>query len=241
MKKLKPEIVEYLSEKLNLRPATVKKDIYLLTRNYPKLTKNAIAQIYAQKNRVTIFRKLDKEDRASLPSNEVVPEKIKVKQKKQKAAKRIKILINYDTNDYFKKGHIDELNKAYTYGCYTGTFILARKIVENLIIDILREKYPENIKENKELYFDIYSKRFKDFAVIIENLRNKKNDFGSDNKAVERLCNLAKRLKDDTNDKTHSWFHLVENSSEINNLETKAIIELIKKLEEAVGLRKQSY
>lgn len=238
MKELSLEIVECLSGKLGLQSSTVKKNIYSLSSSYPNLTKNAIAEIYAKKNGVTVFRKLSKEDKASLPSNETVPEKIIVKQKKQKTRRTLKILIDYDTEDYFIKGHIDELNKAYTHGCYTGTFILARKIVENLIIDILVAKFSERTKENKELYFDTRQGRFKDFSVILESIRKKKDAFGSDNKAAERLYNLAKKLKDDTNDKTHSWFHLVKNSSEINNLDIEAIIEIIKRLEKSVGIRK---
>lgn len=237
MKKLDPKIVDYLADKLEINPKTVKKNIYLLVKHNSKLTKNAVAQIYALQHNLTVFRKLDKEDKASLPSTEVVPEKIKVKQKNRKTEKRIKILIDYDTTDYFKKGHIDELNKAYTHGCYTAVFILTRKIVENLIIDILRAKFPEDKKENKELYFDIHQKRFKDFGIILDNLKSKKDAFGSDNKAVERLCNLARELKKDANDKTHSWFHLVKNKLEVENLNIKDIVEIIKMLEKSVGIR----
>ena len=140
-------------------------------------------------------------------------------------------IINYETNDYFKKGHIEELNKAYSFGCYTSVFILARKIIENLIIDILKAKYPEKIKENKELYFDTAQKRFKDFGIILKNLKSKKSDFGSENKAVERLYDLAKVFKVKANDKTHSWYHLVKNKKEVNDLNLEMIIEIIKKLE----------
>lgn len=151
--------------------------------------------------------------------------------------KKMLILIDYDTTDYFKKGHIAELNRAYTYGCYTVVFTLARKIVENLIIDILKAKYPEAKKENKELYFDTSQGRLKDFDVILSSLKSKKSDFGTENKGVERLCDLAKSLKNNANDKTHSWYHLVKNKTEIDNLQLQAIIEIIKKLEKTVGLR----
>lgn len=148
-------------------------------------------------------------------------------------AKKIIPLVDYNTNDHFIKGHIHELNKAYTYGCNTSAFILARKIVENLIIDILKKKYPSKI----DLYFDKNQTRLKDFGVILTNLKNKKNDFGTENKAVERLYGLSNALKANTNDKTHSWYHLVENKIEIDNLNLKAIIEIIKKLEQTVGIR----
>lgn len=163
---------------------------------------------------------------------------VSVKQQKiQKTKKKIIQIVDYETDDPFIKGHIDEMNLAYTYNCYTSVFILARKIIENLLIDILRKKYPESIRENKELYFDIPKSRFKDFEEILKNLRNKKNDFGTENKAVEKLCNDAKKLKDDANDKTHSWYHLVTKKKEIDDLDLRKIMELIKRMEKVVGIR----
>jgi len=237
MKMLSLKIVKDLAKKLKLDQKTVKKNIYLLQKSYPSLTKNALAQIYATKNGKTVFRKLDKEDKATLPSTEVVPEKIRIKVKNGNKKLTIREVFDYSTTDHFKKGHVEELNKAYTFTCNTAVFILARKIVENLIIDILKAKYPEKIKKNKELYFDTAQGRLKDFEIILKSLKSKKADFGSENKAVERLCELAKSLKDDANNKTHSWYHLVESKKEIDNLNLKAIIEIIKKLEKEVGIR----
>ncbi len=230
MKKLNQEIVEKLANELNISERTVKKNIYNLVKDYSGLTKNAVAQIYARQNGKTVFRKLDNEDKATLPSMEVIPEKIKIKSIKTSKTKK-QILFNYETDDYFKKEHIDELHRAYNNNCYTAVFILARKIIENLIIDILRKKYPEKKKENKELYFDINKRRFKDFGIILDNLYKKRNDFGTENRAVERLYTLAKKLKDNSNHKTHSWYHLVKRKIEIEDLDINQIINIIKKLE----------
>ena len=158
---------------------------------------------------------------------------------KKTASAVVKIIeiVKYDATDHFIKGHIDELNRAYTFKCYTSVFILARKIVENLIINILKKKFPEKAKANKELYFDISRSRLKDFEDILKSLRSKKNGFGSENKAVERLCDLAAKLKENANNKTHSLYHLVEKKKEIDDLNLNAIFELIKKLEQVVGIR----
>lgn len=238
MKELDGKVVDFIARKLRISPKTVKKDIYNMVKNYPRATKNAVAQIYATKKGLSVFRKLDKDDKASLPSIEVTHEKIKIKQKIHNKKIITKTLVNYDTDDYFIKGHIDELHRAYNARCYTAVFVLARKIIENLIIDILRKKFPENKKNNKELYFDINKKRFYDFEVILKNLYKKKDIFGSDNKAVESLYQKAMRFKKDSNDKAHSWFHLVKNDKEIDNLDIQSIIEIIKRLEKTVGIRK---
>ncbi|MGD0976864.1 MAG: hypothetical protein ABR875_01025 [Minisyncoccia bacterium] len=239
MTRLKPEILARLSKTLKLSENSVRQYISRERTKHPKATLNAAAQLFAMINKTTVLRMLDKEDRATLPSNiEMEKEKVILETKKSgKKGKKIQTLIDYDTTDHFKKGHIEELNRAYTFSCNTCVFILGRKIVENLIIDILKKKYPEKEKTNKELYFDTAQGRLKDFEVILKNLKSKKSDFGSENKAVERLCDLAKVLKDDANNKTHSWYHLVENKKEVDDLNLKAIIEIIKKLEKEVGIR----
>ena len=155
----------------------------------------------------------------------------------QSKPKKISEAIKYESENPFIKGHILELNRAYTFSCFTAVFILGRKIIENLIVDILRKKFPETSKQNKELYFDIVQNRFRDFGVILENLHKKKNEFGTENKAVEKLYVLAKKFKDDSNDKVHSWYHLVKKKGEIDELELQTIIDLIVKIESHVGIR----
>lgn len=172
-----------------------------------------------------------------LRSKQPIPTVSTKTKQKTRSQKTILRIIDYNTSDSFRKGHIDEINRAYTYACYTSVFILARKIIENLIIDVLKMKYPESTKTNKEIYFNIEQKRYHDFEVILKNLKSRKHEFGTENIAVERLCNLAKELKDDANKKTHSWYHLVRKKKEIDDLDLTAIFDLIQALERVVGIR----
>jgi hypothetical protein len=147
-------------------------------------------------------------------------------------------LIRYDTNDPFIKGHINEINMAYTCSCYTCANILARKIIENLIIDILRAKYPQKTKAHTELYYNTSQRRYKDFGIILDSLYKKRTEFDlDDKKLVERLISKARALKEDANDKTHSWFYLVKSKKEIDELEIQTIIDLIIRLESNLGIR----
>ncbi|HEY5748604.1 MAG TPA: hypothetical protein VIU12_21185 [Chryseolinea sp.] len=232
---LNPKILEKLSKKMNLEKSTVRQAISKLKQKNAKCTLNAVAQIYAMANGLTVMQQLSQADKITLPHIEQSKEKIKVvvKPKKQSKGEKIRVLINYDSEDYFIKGHIKELNRAYTYKCYTGAYILSRKIIENLIIDILQKQYPScESLENKALYWDINQRRFKDFSIIIKNLLDKKDDFGpSKSKAIERLYQLAKKYKEGANDKTHSWYHLVLNATEFDELQLEDMIELIKKIE----------
>lgn len=238
MKKLNPKIIAWLSKKTSKKESTIRKDISLLRRDNTSCTLNAVAQIYARQHGISVLNKLDKEDKASLPNIKVKENKITIHKKRLRKREKIVKIIDYDTGDHFKKGHIQEINRAYTKGCYTAVNILARKIIENLIIDILRKKFPPNTKANKELYYDTTKRRFKDFSVILNNLYKKRNEFELDDKnIVERLVSMAKKVKADANDKTHSWFYLVIRRREMEDLGIQTIIELIKKLEKSVGIK----
>ena len=61
---------------------------------------------------------------------------------------------------------------------------------------------------------------------------SKRNEFAVEKiEIVKKLHTQAKALKDNANDKTHSWYHLVETKKEIDDLGIQTIIELIKQLE----------
>jgi len=233
MPQLKPKIIEFLASKTGLAKSTIRQNISKLRRVNASCTPNAVAQIYATSLNFSVLQKLNQEDKNSLPHLQIVKPIVKVQKKLSSDKKKIIKIISYDTADHFKKGHIDEINRAYTNNCYTSVFILARKIVENLTIDIMRKRFPSNTLDNKHLYFDTAKKRFKDFSVILRNFYNKRNEFDIDKiEIIKRLYDKALLLKEDANDKTHSWYHLVERKKEIDDLNLQAIIELLKKIEE---------
>lgn len=167
----------------------------------------------------TVWQKLSSEDKSLMPNVDIAKIKIVLPSKaSKKKAKLVKTIIKYDTNDYFKQGHIDEINRAYTNNCYTSVFILSRKVIENLIIEILTKKFPPTTRENKALYYDIAQKRFKDFSVILKNLFDKRHEFDPKHvKTIEALYKQALKFKDEANDATHSWYHLVEKERDIDD------------------------
>lgn len=232
MAKLSKEIIKILAKKLNKTEGTIQVEISKLrSSKFHNTLPNAVAHIYAKQHGKSIWQKLSKEEKQSVPNHEITNTAPKVEAKKIKKKESTFEFLKYETTNHFIKGHLKEINRTYNQKCFTATFILARKIVENFIIDILIKKYPHNTLQNKELYYDTARGRFKDFSVILDTLKNKKNDFGINKTVVERLCAKAKALKDNANDKTHSWFHLVEGQKEIDDLHLQTIIELIKELQ----------
>ncbi|MBT7102466.1 hypothetical protein HN935_03050, partial [archaeon] len=62
-------------------------------------------------------------------------------------------LITIKFEDIFYKNLSNEINKCYKIGSHTSVFVLSRKLIENLLIDTLRKKYPINENNNIEIYY----------------------------------------------------------------------------------------
>lgn len=84
---------------------------------------------------------------------------------------------------------VDNINRCYSLGIYDATLVLTRKLLENLLIDILREQYG---KQEIDLYYLPDNKRFQKFSTLINNFENNLNDFqhlsgGLDSDFIEEL------------------------------------------------------
>jgi hypothetical protein len=76
--------------------------------------------------------------------------------------------------DDFYIAAINHLNRAYVAGLYSVVQILARKILENLLIDLLRKKYGMS---NVIIWFDPKRGRFLEFSALVETLEARLADF----------------------------------------------------------------
>src|SRR5439155_20429871 len=213
MEELNPRIVAELAKKLTKKSTTIKKDVYLLAKNFPTSTKNPVAQIYAMKHDKTVFKLLEQEDRKSMPNVEVVKPQIRISQTQKKPRKKERIVqfLRLESYGSFKRDHVEEINRAYTYRCYTACFVLCRKVVENLLLDAMELRFPRNKGENLALYFDTKQRRYRDFSELLANISKRKDDFGPDAKLVERIVSQANPFKKQANDTAHSWYYVIKN------------------------------
>ncbi len=232
---LDKEIVSALSNKIGKSESTVRKDISIMRSRFGSLPINTVAHIYALENQTSVRSKLTKYERKKLPHLDI-EKPPKLIQKKLKIRERIKLreYIKYETINPFIKDHVDEVDRAYTFHCYTSAFILCRKIIENLLIDIIRKKYPKIEKKHVEMYFDTTQGRMKDFSIIIKNLRERARDFDPDCKLLERILTKSEKFKGDANDKTHSWYHILKISKELDEKDVQGILNMIKILENQI-------
>jgi hypothetical protein len=69
---------------------------------------------------------------------------------------------------------VDDINRCHSLAIYDATLIMTRKLLENLLIDILRERYG---KQEIDLYYLPENKRFKNFSTLIDNFEDNLDDF----------------------------------------------------------------
>lgn len=83
------------------------------------------------------------------------------------------ISVTWIPDDFYKR-LVNEINDLYREQLPFALSVLMRKLLENLIIDILRRKYGT---AGLTLYYDTSKRRFHDFAVLIRNFDTKKTEF----------------------------------------------------------------
>ena len=236
-KKLDKAILKKLID-LGRTEGTVRVAIANIKRQNSGLTSNAAAQVYAQKHHISLMPKLDAEDKASLTTMRSAPVYIPVARKggngKPQKEKYVEFF-KYPTTDVFLKKHIEEINTTYNTRCYVATFLLCRKVIQNLIVDLLTKQFPpKKAKANKELYYDLDKKRFLDFSIILDNLNKKRHSFSvTAVKPIEALVAKAKKFTKDANDQTHSWFYIAK-KKDLDDADIDQILSLIKKVDESI-------
>jgi hypothetical protein len=204
-----------------------------IRRDNPSLSINAAAEVLAQKHNESIQKYLNKEDRDSLKTLSMI--RVRIPSPRRRREKEIVVIARYDTDDKWLRAHLNEIDRTYTYQCYTATFILCRKVLENLIIHhILKKKYPDRSRQHREKYFDFSKNRYLDFEKILSNLRNSSNDFLPEKDLVERICDLSLGFKEKANDMTHSLYHIAT-KKEIDEKNFQQILDLVATLEKGLN------
>ncbi|WP_257300935.1 hypothetical protein [Haloarchaeobius sp. FL176] len=97
---------------------------------------------------------------------------------------------------------VDDINRCYSLAIYDATLILTRKLLENLLIDILREQYGT---QEIDLYYLPDNKRFENFSTLINNFEDYFDDFqhlsgGLDDDFIDELD----AFRQDANAEAHS-------------------------------------
>lgn len=188
------------------------------------ITIGAAAQIMAKQKKRNIWSLLTEEDKKGINGNKI--KIIEIKNNNSKSKQKIVNFMRYETGNKFLQKHLEEINRCYTFHCYTATFILVRKVIENLLMEVIKKKFPKS--NDKTLYLNFNTGHIRDLSELIKNLRDKSSNFAPDEKKlIQRILDLSTKFKDDANDKTHSLYH-ISDKSEIDNSNPQQILDLIK-------------
>jgi hypothetical protein len=138
-------------------------------------------------------------------------------------------LIDLDFNDVFYNELRDEINKAYQMRLFTSVMLLSRKLFENLIIEILRMKYPPNKSGNLEIYYFVKDKKFQNFSILLMNIEKRKGDFTVDEHLITEIISLIKPFRKSANSNTHSII-IVSDENDISKFDIPRISALLLRL-----------
>lgn len=69
---------------------------------------------------------------------------------------------------------VEDVNRCYSLGIYDATLVLTRKLLENLLIDVLRKEYGT---DKIQLYYRPANSRFQNFSTLIDNFEDNLGDF----------------------------------------------------------------
>jgi Histidine kinase-, DNA gyrase B-, and HSP90-like ATPase len=125
----------------------------------------------------------------------------------------------------------EEINQAHNSNLPNATLMLARKLIENLLYNLLERKFPDRII----LWYEINQGRANDFSVLILGLQNNKKKFSPDEQElIEKLLALIKPFRREANSKTHKVIQYLDVVGDLNILKIPEIVELELKLIEKV-------
>jgi hypothetical protein len=152
------------------------------------------------------------------------------------------LLVNTKFSDEFYTNLASEINNAFRIGLFTASMVLVRKLFENLIIDVLREKYGER-PPFKELYFSMNDGRFHSFQTLINNFEMHIDEFKAHNVNFQwdagknHFFKFLRDIKEHGDACAHS-IEMIHDPNDLNDLKpsigkySDLLVRLIQKIKE---------
>jgi len=145
----------------------------------------------------------------------------------------VKLVDDIFITDKFYLDLVNEINGAYRCGLPSATWILLRKIFENLLIDSLRTKYGT---ADLNLFYWKQRRRFHDFSKLLSNFKDNLPDFLPYSSALNsKVITMLERFKEFGDSHAHSIEVLpttesIEKQKEEVNYLIHLLYELVSKI-----------
>lgn len=122
----------------------------------------------------------------------------------------------------------DEINICYEHNHPNAAFFLCRKMIENLVFNILEKKFSSRI----DLWYDQKKKMRHGFGVLVKNLYDERNSFGKPNIKgyIEKFNADVGKFRKEANTKAHNVFEYLSDKKELNHFKIKDLAQLLIKI-----------
>jgi len=120
----------------------------------------------------------------------------------------------------------EEINGCYDKGFPNAAFLLSRKMIENLIYDILQNKFT---KETEKYWIKKEGiNQPKSLFALITSLENFKKEFTSNTKRyIEEVLPLLKKFRSDINPVAHNIYNYIENLKKLEEYKINDCLQFL--------------
>ena len=129
--------------------------------------------------------------------------------------------------EVFYAGLESEINNAFHYNLPNAVLMLARKVVENLVYNLMEEKF----RAERDLRWDTRRDRPLELNRLVSNLSDRASSFdGEQRRLVLKVISLIGRFRREANLKAHQIIDYLDDRNELKALKIPDIIEILLKL-----------
>ncbi len=176
-----------------------------------------------------VFRKQAEQHKGRKKDEGEEKKEVEKKIRKIKVPEKIESFIDFSKQypDFFYGKLEDEINQCYKSKLPNATLILCRKMIENLVYNILDFKFPTRL----ELRFDTNHNRPHNLSFLMDNLKEKKDEFDAEQKVLlSKSISMLKPFFRHANSKAHNIMEYINDISELDKLKITEIIQVLLKL-----------
>ena len=115
--------------------------------------------------------------------------------------------------DYMRK----EVNESYKNHLYLSVMFLSRKILEAIVVRIFEVVFPKLVNRqyapnNHELWYNKDKGQYHNFETLLDNLKDKADDFDEDKSLILEIILLVKPFKNETNACVHNDYKIPDDA-----------------------------
>lgn len=122
----------------------------------------------------------------------------------------------------------EEINVCYEHNLPNAAFFLCRKMIENLVFNILEKKFPKRV----DLWYDTKNKVRHKLGILLKNLYIERKNFGKPNieNYIEKFHREVGLFRKEANTKAHYVFEYLTDKSELKKFKIKDLVQLLIKI-----------